>query len=133
MSLRRLVVLSLVSLALAACGDNIHFGPTVVSLDVTPIDPSIALGTTVQLHATATAGLADAIAVGTVTISASLDNVTGATGLTVTAVSLVAIQVTPGTPTIANGSTVQFTATGVFSDSSRQNLTAQATWTSSMP
>ena len=38
--------------------------------------------------------------------------------LTVTAAALVSIAVTPATPSIAKGTTQQFTATGTFSDSS---------------
>ena len=39
----------------------------------------------------------------------------------------------PVTPSIANGSTQQFTATGHYSDGSTQDLTTQATWASSDP
>jgi hypothetical protein len=56
--------------------------------------------------------------------------VTGNTTLTVTA-TLVSIAVTPAAPSIANGLTQQFTATGLYSDASTQDLTAEATWDSS--
>ena len=49
------------------------------------------------------------------TISATLGAVTGSTVLTVTAAALQSIAVTPANPTIAKGSTQQFTATGTFS------------------
>jgi YVTN family beta-propeller protein len=45
--------------------------------------------------------------------------------------TLLFITVTPRPTTAAVGATVQFTATGTFSDSSTQNLTATATWSSS--
>ena len=46
------------------------------------------------------------------------------------AATLVSIAVTPAAPTIAKGSTEQFTATGTYSDGSTQNLTTTATWSS---
>jgi hypothetical protein len=45
--------------------------------------------------------------------------------------TLVSIAVTPVNPSIGNGSTQPFTATGTYSDSSTQNLTGAAAWTSS--
>ena len=45
--------------------------------------------------------------------------------------ALVSIAVTPANPSIPNGATQQFTATGTYSDGSTQNLTATAIWTSS--
>jgi hypothetical protein len=79
-----------------------------------------------------TNGLASAEANGTTTIQAMLGSVQGSTVLTVSAVSLQVIVVSPQNPSIAdNGVTQAFTATGYFSDGSTQNLTATATWTSS--
>lgn len=70
---------------------------------------------------------------GTVTITATdpATNVSSATQLTVTTAKLVSIEVTPGNPSIALGTTSQFTATGIFSDSTTQNLTSQVSWSSS--
>ena len=45
--------------------------------------------------------------------------------------TLVSISITPPNPSIAPGTTVQFTARGTFSDGTSQTLTASATWTSS--
>jgi hypothetical protein len=45
--------------------------------------------------------------------------------------TLVSITVTPFAPTQFTGSATQFTATGTYSDSSTQDLTATATWASS--
>src|SRR5207244_5880337 len=44
--------------------------------------------------------------------------------------TLVSIAVTPANPSITKGATQQFTATGTYSDSTTQNLTAQITWSS---
>ncbi|HVU15399.1 MAG TPA: DUF4082 domain-containing protein [Candidatus Didemnitutus sp.] len=46
---------------------------------------------------------------------------------------LVSIAVTPATPTILVGATQQFTAIGTYQDSSTQDLTSVATWSSSDP
>ena len=137
---------------------------TLVSLQVTPSNQSIALGTNQQFTATGifsdstvqdltaqvtwsssdtgrvtisnvagSNGMANAVAAGAVTISAQAGNVTGSAALTVkpAAVTLVSIGVTPAAPSIAAGTQQQFTATGVFSDSSVQDLTTQVSWSSS--
>jgi len=46
-------------------------------------------------------------------------------------VTLLSLAVTPANPTIFAGSTIQLTATGTFSDNTVQDLTAQASWSSS--
>lgn len=78
-------------------------------------------------------GLANGIRAGSVIISATLDGVVGTTNLTVNSPTLQSITVTPITPTIANGTEQQFTATGTYSDSSTRDLTTAATWVSSTP
>jgi len=130
---------------------------TLQSIAVTPANPSIAKGSTQQFTATGTysdnsiqdlttqvtwasdttgvatissGGLATAVAVGTATVSATKGGVTGSTGLTVTAATLQSIAVTPTNPSIAKGTTKQFTATGTYSDLSTQDLTTQVAWAS---
>ena len=49
----------------------------------------------------------------------------------VSAPTLTSLAVTPANPGIIPGASQQFTATGHYSDGSAQNLTSQATWTSS--
>jgi uncharacterized protein YjdB len=75
------------------------------------------------------------VAVGTATITASSAGITASTTLRITAATLVSIEVSPASPTIADGTSVQLSATGVFSDSVNgshvQDLTTQVTWTSS--
>ncbi|TGM96002.1 beta strand repeat-containing protein [Leptospira yasudae] len=70
---------------------------------------------------------------GTSRITASLGSVSGFADLTVIAPSLTSIQIDPTHPSVANGLTQDFTATGVYSDGSNQNLTSQVTWASSSP
>ncbi len=132
-----------------------------VSLAVTPTNPSLALGLTQQLTATGTfsdastqdlttqvtwtssdptiatiasTGLATAVAIGgPATITATNGAVSGTTTLTITAAVLVSIAVTPANPEILPGGTQQFVATGTMSDSTTQVLTATATWASADP
>src|SRR6266496_710591 len=47
--------------------------------------------------------------------------------------TLVSIAVTPVSPSIVNGTTQQFTATGNYSEGTTQNVTTSATWSSSDP
>ncbi|MDO8722835.1 MAG: DUF3443 family protein [Syntrophales bacterium] len=85
-------------------------------------------------NATGSNGTADALAAGTTTITAASGNVSGSTTLTVTppAPLLLSIAVSPSNPSIAIGTTKQFTATGTYSDNSTQNITTSATWSSSV-
>jgi hypothetical protein len=129
------------------------------SIAVTPANPSIAKGKTQQFTATGTytdsstqnitttvtwASAAAAVA----TIGASTGLATGAgigssqitatqgaivsppDTLTVTAPTLQSIAVTPASPSVIKGTTQQFTATGTYSDSTTQNLTASVMWAS---
>jgi hypothetical protein len=134
---------------------------TLQSISIAPAGPSIAKGLTQQFTATGTysdnstqnvtasvtwtsatttvatiasGGLATGAGVGTSNITAILNGVTSpADVLTVTAATLQSIAVTPAGPSVAEGLTQQFTATGQYSDNSTVNLTSQATWNSSAP
>jgi hypothetical protein len=82
-------------------------------------------------NATGTQGLATAVAVGTSTIKATAGGITGQTTLTVTsAPTLTSITIAPALPSITVGSTLQFTATGTYSDGSTQVITTTVTWAS---
>jgi len=78
-------------------------------------------------------GNATGLAVGSATISATYNGVTGSTTLSVTAATLVQIDVTPVQPNVSVGTQVSFAATAIYSDNSTQNVTNQATWTSTAP
>jgi hypothetical protein len=52
-------------------------------------------------------------------------------GHRVTAATLTSLIVTPANPSLAMGTTLQMTATAVFSDGTTQNVTSQVDWTSS--
>jgi trimeric autotransporter adhesin len=81
-------------------------------------------------NASGSNGLASSAGQGAATITATLGTISGSTGLTVTAATLVSIAITPLSPSITDGTTQQFTATGTYTDNSTQNLTASVTWTS---
>ena len=117
---------------------------TLQNIAVTPANPSIAKGLTQQFTATGmfsdgslvdlttqvtwnstapgvatinATGLATAVGAGTSNITASLLGVTSPIDvLTVTPAALQSITVTPATPVVTPGNTVQYTATGHFSD-----------------
>lgn len=147
------------AVAVAGCG-LVAYRLELHSLQVTPVDPTLAGATTQQLTATgryedaserdvtaeaawassrpevatvSAAGLVTPLGAGTTTVTASLQGVSGSTVLTVTNAQLVSIEVTPASPSIANGTRLRFVAIGHFDDGSTQDLTSQATWSSSDP
>jgi len=68
-----------------------------------------------------------------VTITATSGTVSGTVSLSVTAATLQSIAVTPANSSMSIGTTRQFTATGTFSDTSTQDVTASVLWGSSNP
>ncbi|HTA58682.1 MAG TPA: Ig-like domain-containing protein [Candidatus Baltobacteraceae bacterium] len=79
-------------------------------------------------------GLATGVAAGTTEITATQGSVVSPNDpLTVTAatVTLKSIAVTPASPNLGIGNTLQFTATGKYSDNSTKNITSSVTWASS--
>ena len=75
-------------------------------------------------------GLATGVGMGTSTISAQLGAITGSTVLTVTPAALQSIALTPASPSIAKGLTLQFAARGTYTDNTTQDLTSQVAWAS---
>lgn len=141
-------------------GTVIPPGPTPITITVSPNAPSIAKGLTQQFNAVgrfadgstrninnlvtwasssahvtiAAGGLATAATIGTAAISATLNGVVGTSAtMAVTAATLVSIVATPPTASIAPTDTQQYTATGHYTDSTTQDLTASATWASDAP
>jgi uncharacterized protein YjdB len=130
-----------------------------VSIDLTPPNPSLALGTTVQLTAVGTFtdgstqilstvtwnssdttiasvdanGLATSLATGSVTISGLSGSINVNITLAVTPAVVASIAIAPLGPSIPAGTVQQFTATGTFTDASSQDITGVATWNSSAP
>jgi len=151
-----ILLLGSLAVSLNTCGGGNHIGqPT--SITVTPENPILLVETTQQFTATGkfpvaptddittyvtwrssntavatvnSNGLAKGLAAGTTIITAAFEDVSGGTILTVTAASLSSITVTPANPTIAGGTTQQFTAIGAFSDGTIHDVTSLVTWNS---
>ena len=160
----RFFILLLLLSVLSGCGSGggSQSPKALVSLAISPLNPSVSLGTTLQLHATGTFsdnstedltasvtwglsaasiaaisnsagsnGLVTPVAAGSATVMAVSGGVSATTPLTVTPATLVSVAVTPANMSVIPGAIVQFTATGTFSDSTTQDLTASAVWSSS--
>jgi hypothetical protein len=84
-------------------------------------------------NAAGSRGLAQTLAAGTTTITATWNQVSGSKTLTVTSATITTIQVTPYAAKLPVGYTTSFFATAIFSDNSFQDVTPLATWTSSTP
>ncbi len=84
-------------------------------------------------NATGSKGMATALSQGTTLVTARFGGITSqAITLTVTAPVLTSLSVTPSNPSIViTGGGVQFTAMGVLSDGTTEDLTSTVTWTSS--
>ena len=121
-----------------ALGTNQQFQALGVYSDLTTLDltATVTWGSGTQATATISnaaidKGLATSKAVGTTTITATLGPVMGSTLLTVSAATLVRIDVTPSNPTLPRALTEDFTATAVYSDATTVDLTDVVTWSSS--
>lgn len=101
--------------------------------DVTALALVTSSNTSIVTVSTASGGLVplNGISAGSVTITASYGGTSGQTGLTVTNATLASIQITPAVATIAVGESQAFTATGIFSNGTNQDLTKTVTWASS--
>ncbi|MEW6283939.1 MAG: Ig-like domain-containing protein, partial [Candidatus Eremiobacterota bacterium] len=131
-----------------------------LALAVTPADPTAPAGTAVQFVATGTfsdgsmqdlsgsvtwtssnptaatvnaSGLANALAAGATTVTASLNSVSGSTTLNVTAATLASLAVTPAPLNMVSAQKQQLTATGTLTDGTTLDLTALVTWSSTNP
>lgn len=76
-------------------------------------------------------GLASAVSEGVVTVTAAKDGISRSTSLTVLGGTITAIEVVPANPSAAKGTLRQLYAQATLSDGSTQDVTTQATWTSS--
>jgi uncharacterized protein YjdB len=81
--------------------------------------------------ATGSAGLATALAAGTTTITATVAGVSATATLMVTTTTLKSLAITPAAPTLANGTSLAFVATGTYADGTTRALTGSVTWSSS--
>lgn len=135
--------------------------PVVISIAVTPANPSVLSLSTKQFKATGTysdnstaditsnskvawsssntayatikssGGVATTLAQGSTTITATLDNNSGSTALTVTGGNLDSISITPSVPTLVKDTKTRITVLGTFSNGSTRDITGAVTWASS--
>jgi hypothetical protein len=66
---------------------------------------------------------------GGASITAKFNGVSGSITVSVTPATLVSINIEPAATTIAKGTTVQLRAMGVYSDTTKEDLTSQVDWT----
>ena len=129
-----------------------------VSISLAPEDPTLPLGTEQQITAQGTysdqsthdithtvtwsssdsdvvsvsgSGLATARAFGSVTVTASSGPIVATTTISASAAGLKSMTIRPGNAKIAQNTSQQFWAEGIFSDGSTRNVTGQVSWTSS--
>lgn len=117
-----------------AAGTTQAFVATGTFSDATTRDVSSTVTWSSSEEATATvnsAGLATSTAAGSATITATSGEVSASANLAVTTATLAGITVLSDSTDLNTFAPVQFTATGVFSDFSIQDLTATVTWSSS--
>ena len=89
-------------------------------------------GTATISNTSGTRGLATSHAEGTATITATLNGISSnPASLTITSPILVSVTIAPSNPSILAGLTIQFFATGTFSDGTTQDFTSIVTWSSS--
>jgi trimeric autotransporter adhesin len=94
-----------------------------------------ATGTFATVSAT---GLVTGVAAGASMVTAKIGTITASTNITVEAlksiaVSATALTINPGTLTIAQGTASQFIATATLADGTTQDVSASATWISTIP
>jgi trimeric autotransporter adhesin len=148
------------SLALAAGCKGFFVNPTLTTITVDPVTPTVQQGTTLQMTATGTyddgstktlsnnifwgssdttiatissTGLLAGVSTGTATITANSANISGTTTATITIAGLTSIKITPATSSLSPNTQTQFTATGTLQSGGTVDLTSSAQWTSSDP
>ena len=121
-----------VPITLAFTATGIFTDGTTQALTTQVTWSSSSVGVATISNAAGSIGVATPVAPGTTTIRGTLGTVSGSTVFTVTPATLNSISVTPANPSIAKGTTQQFTATGNYSDGSTFDLTQTTTWASSM-
>ncbi len=134
-----------------------------VSIAVTPSNPSMSIGIAQRLIATGTfsngssqtlasvswsssdsavatvtndstnSGSVYALATGSVTINACAGSTCGSATITVPSSQLTSIAITPANAVVVTGSSIAYFATGTYTNGGTQDLTAFVTWSSSSP
>lgn len=135
-------------------------GVQLSQISITPVNPAVPNGTSVQLIATGTysdgsrqvltgsvtwqssdaeiatvtnQGNVTGMSVGVAQVNATYEGVSGSTSVNVSAAALVGVTVSPTSSNVPIGESEQLTATGKFSDGTTQDITQSVTWNSSAP
>ncbi|MGH9529025.1 MAG: Ig-like domain-containing protein [Terriglobales bacterium] len=135
-------------------------GANLVSIAVSPANLSIYDGKTQQLTATgsyndgttqdltgkvswagavpgvvdlSSTGLLTAQGPGSATVTATSGSISGSDAITVPAINLVSIAVSPADPSVPKGETQQLIATGTYNDGSTQDLSSKVVWSGAVP
>lgn len=150
---------ALIALSMAIGCKGFFVNPTLTTVTVGPATPSIQQGSTFQMTATGTfddgstktltgnvlwstsdssiatvsdSGVVTGVSAGSATITATSGTVSGSTSVTITLANLVSIAISPTNPSISNGSTQQFKATGTVQGGGTVDITNSVTWLSSV-
>jgi uncharacterized protein YjdB len=134
--------------------------PNLIGVTLTPAQTTLRLGDSQQLTITAqfddgtslplthqayltssnamvvpatASGLVYGTGLGTATLTATMYGVSGTANLTVLSNTLTSIALSPATPSVATGQTLQLTATGTYDDGTTGDVSNAVTWTSSAP
>lgn len=159
-ALMRIIGLCFLLALCGGCGGSGSSGgsaipATLVSIVVTPANPSIAPGASLQFSAVghysdgstqdltaqvawsatgtapiSAAGLVTSSAAGSVTVTAAFGTLAGTTTLTISTPTLVSLTILPANSSIVPGGSQQFNATGRYSDGGTRDLTTQVAWSS---
>jgi len=148
----------LISVALAAGCHGFFVNPTLTTITVDPVTPTVQAGSTLQMTATgtyddgstktltknifwstsdstvatvSTTGLLAGVSVGTTTITANSANISGTTTATISVAGLTSIKITPATSSLSPNTQTQFSAIGTLQSGGTVDLTTSAQWTSS--
>lgn len=81
-----------------------------------------------EVATTNSTGLVSGVASGSTTLTATIGSIRGTATVKVAANTVKAISVSPSPESFAMGTTKQFTATAIYSDGARTNVTKTATW-----
>ncbi len=114
---------------LSATGNYTDGSAVDITADVTWNSSDVSIATV--SNAGGSEGLATAIDIGTVTIDAEMNGISGNATFETTVEELVSVAVTASTNTIVKSDTLNLTATGTYTDGSTQNITGSVTWSSS--
>lgn len=155
------LVVSFATLFLLALGvgcTGFFVNPTLTTINVTPTTPSVVENQTLQMIATgsyddgstktitgnvtwstadntiatvSSTGLVKGVAAGSTSITASSAAISGSTTVSVTFANLASITISPSSQSVTAGNSVQYTATGHFTNGPDQIITNDVTWNSS--